>query len=605
MDCVNVADAIARLGVDTVLYSVKMLIVTMKIFKTLLSFMLVAASFMTVSCGDEEDSVKPGFVGNDEFKVGKTEMALVSTAPQTLSIMAPVKPSVVADASWIHVSEMKATASGKVYSCDISCDANDTYDVRTGTLRVSSGKHNATVTVSQYGAETVRLVSVPPSQTLAPEGGSVTITYAATDEVEITAPDWLIETKSRALEEDKVAYSFSGNYSEAPRAGEVIVSLKKDPSVSISVNLTQEAAPKSDNMKSSARELAAKMYAGINIGNTMEVPGGETGWGNPKVNLTYIKGLKTLGFNAVRIPCAWDSHVVDATTNTIDPEWLDRVDEVVGWIVSEGMYAIVNIHWDGGWLEESCSNGYDEAVDKKQRDYWTQIAGRLNHYDEHLMFAGMNEPGMQNGLADKALDAIMKYQQTFLDAVRATGGNNASRCLIHQAPKTDINELSKGAYRLPADIVSDRALIEVHMYDPSDFTIMDKDGAWAPTVKYYWGAQFHVDGSDRNCTWGEESYIDGQFKKMKDNWASKGIPVIVGEYACQNQSASAKDIDFDRWKESRAYWTTYVTRAAKNAGCVPFYWETNGDINRNNGSAKNAYVIDAIMKGAAEGVYPF
>ena len=45
-----------------------------------------------------------------------------------------------------------------------------------------------------------------------------------------------------------------------------------------------------------ATEIAADMFAGINIGNTMEainngVPS-ETAWGNPKVNEKYIQGLK-------------------------------------------------------------------------------------------------------------------------------------------------------------------------------------------------------------------------------------------------------------------------------------------------------------------------
>ncbi len=579
----------------------------MKTLKTLISSLfLTAAMMMAASCSDDNEGAKPEIIGGDgDFKVSKTEMAMAGTTPQTIAILAPSKPSVASDSEWLHASDLRVSTSGKMYVCDITCDPNADFEPRTGNLLVTSGSHKATVAVTQYGSETVKLVSVSPSQELAPAGGSVTITYAATDEVEISCPEWLSQVKARSLQENAVTFDFPGNFTEAARSGDVVISLVKDPSVAVTVSLTQEVAPKSDEMKSTAKELASRMKAGINIGNTMEVPGGETGWGNPAVSRDYIKGLKALGFNAVRIPCAWDSHVSDASTNTIDPAWLSRVEEVVGWIVGEGMYAILNIHWDGGWLEESVSNGYDEAVNTKQADYWKQIAEKLNHFDEHLLFASMNEPGVQHGSPAKAVEAIMKYQQTFVNTVRATGGNNAMRCLIHQAPRTEIDELGKNGFKLPEDGVADRTLVEVHMYDPSDFTIMDKDGAWSPTIKYYWGAQFHVPGSDRNCTWGEESHIDGKFKVMKDNWASKGIPVIVGEYAVQNLTSSAKDIDFPRWKDSRAYWTSYITKTAKNAGCVPFYWETGGDINRNNGTAKNAYVIDAIMQGAAEGLYPF
>ena len=108
----------------------------------------------------------------------------------------------------------------------------------------------------------------------------------------------------------------------------------------------------------------------------------------------------------------------------------------MGWVVT--VYAIVNIHWDGGWLEENVHLAYDEAINKKQHDYWTQIAGQLKHYDEHVLFAGMNEPRQQNGAdAELAVENIIKYQQTFINAVRATGGNNALRHLVVQAPNTN------------------------------------------------------------------------------------------------------------------------------------------------------------------------
>lgn len=362
-----------------------------------------------------------------------------------------------------------------------------------------------------------------------------------------------------------------------------------------------------------AQQLASRIYAGINIGNTLEAPDGEGSW-TRSVTIDYIRGLKAAGFNAVRIPCAWDSHVKGKTAaekrqNIIDPDWLERIDQVVEWVVGEDMYAIVNIHWDGGWLEESCVNGYDANVDKKQKDFWTQIAKKLNHYDEHLLFAGMNEPGQQDqgNVKDNAIDAIRAYQQTFVDAVRATGGNNASRCLIHQTPYTNIDKGISSSYSLPSDNVADRTLVEIHQYDPSDFTIMDKDNAWnGPNnpIKLYWGAANHVAGSDRNCTWGEESHIDAQFKKMQDAFVSKGIPVIVGEY-CADANRNIAGMDEAKWKASRAYWTEYVTKSAKSHGCVPFYWETGSDIDRTNGQIINQYAIDAIMAGASAGSYPF
>lgn len=359
-----------------------------------------------------------------------------------------------------------------------------------------------------------------------------------------------------------------------------------------------------------AKQIASRMYAGINIGNTLEAPDGEGSW-TRSVTIEYIRGLKAAGFNAVRIPCAWDSHISGKTAaekkqNIIDPDWLERIDQVVEWVVGEDMYAIVNIHWDGGWLEESCVNGYNADVDKKQKDFWTQIAKKLNHYDEHLLFAGMNEPGQQNqgGINESSIDAIMTYQQTFVDAVRATGGNNASRVLIHQTPCTSIDRGVSSNYSLPNDIIEDRAMLEVHFYDPYQFVMMETDESWGK-ILYYWGSANHVEGSDRNCpASSEESMVISQFDKIKQAYVANGVPAIVGEYAVTVDRSNNADNPL-KWAASRDYWTEVVTREAKNHGLVPFFWETGSEIDRTNGNVLNQSVVNAIMQGASAGTYPF
>lgn len=581
----------------------------MKMYKSIITAvaLTIIGGFVS-SCGGDNDNPKLEFASGD-FVVSHTELAVVGTKEYTLSIKSPVKPSLSADAQWIHLGE-PSTTSSKVYTVRLWCDENSAYDVRTGTVSVEAGGFTKTVAISQYGAETVEIRSLDPGATLLAEGGVLTLNYAATGAVDVKAPEWLQQIKSKALTENAIQFSYSVNYGEAERTGEIVISLSSDASVSKSVTVKQANMKPSSDMSDNALQLVKKIYAGVNIGNTMECPGEEGAWSGTKVNETYVKGLKALGFNAVRVPCAWDSHVSDKATNTIDPAWLDRVNEVVGMIVANDMYAIVNIHWDGGWLEESCVKGYDEAVNKKQHDYWTQIAGRLNHFDQHLLFAGMNEPGQQDqgGVNSSSMDAMMKYQQTFVDAVRATGGNNATRCLVHQAPYTNIDKAVEGVYHLPSDKVSGRSILEVHFYDPSDYTIMGKDGEWGAgsKVRLYWGKNFHVEGSDRNCTWGEEDYVDAQFKKIKDKYVSAGIPVIVGEYSTSIRKASDfNPFDKAAYEASRAHWNEYVTMSAKNHGCATFYWETGSDISRSTGVAILPYAIDALMNGAKAGKYPF
>lgn len=352
-----------------------------------------------------------------------------------------------------------------------------------------------------------------------------------------------------------------------------------------------------------AKELAADMYAGINIGNTMECPGGEGAW-SMVINQTYVAALAEMGFNAVRIPCAWDSHAKDGV---IDPTWLARVDEVVGWVIGNGMYAMINTHWDGGWIENDTKNGYSEAQNAKFASYWKQIAEQLNHYDQRLLFSALNEPNVDESskaAKEKGIDAIMKYEQTMVDVVRATGGNNMDRVLVMSVPNTNIEIAAEGYFKMPNDVVSDRLMAEAHYYGPYQFNMMEEDASWGKTF-WYWGAGNHVAGSDRNSTWGEEDYVVDQMKMMKTNFVDKGYPVMIGEYCVCVDRSNYKDIDVAKHQASLKDWNVVVTRESKNAGCVPFFWETGGDINRRDGSVKRAYQLEGVFQGAAEGKYPF
>lgn len=356
-----------------------------------------------------------------------------------------------------------------------------------------------------------------------------------------------------------------------------------------------------------ALDIAKDIRNGWNIGNTLEVPGNETGWGNPKINATYVAGIKAAGFNAVRIPCAWDSYIIDKSSNTIDPSWLNRVNEVVGMVLDEGMYAIINIHWDGGWLENKIGTAAKPELLEKQKTLWTQIAGRLGHYNERLMFAGLNEPNAD----DKAgAAALLEYEQAFIDAVRSTGGNNSKRTLIFQGPNTDISKTFENFTVNPVDPAGEGYLMaEIHYYDPYQYTIMEGDESWGK-VFWFWGNGFHQSGSQRNATWGEEDWMKDQFDKMKKQFVDKNIPVIVGEYGAYPQEEKHyANLQTEEEKEivakSRAYFYNCVQKFAKERGLIPFVWDTGELINRNNGQVTKQYMIDAILEGSESVSYPY
>jgi len=341
-----------------------------------------------------------------------------------------------------------------------------------------------------------------------------------------------------------------------------------------------------------ASDVARQITVGWNIGNSLEATGGETAWGNPALTQQLINGVKAAGFNAVRIPCAWDSHANQATLD-IDPAWLARVKQVVDYAIGNGMYVVLNIHWDGGWLEEHPVFAQQVAVNQKQRAYWTQIANQFKTYNERLLFAGTNEVHADFGTPTAENITVQEsYNQTFVTAVRATGGNNASRTLVVQTYSTNMwHGLS--FFTPPVDTVANRLIVETHYYDPYDFTLNPSGSCLS------WGAPFPIQSA---CTWAYESYVTDLFGQVRAKWVDQGIPVIIGEYGV----ATRPNLNL----ASRQYWLEYINRTAADNGIKTFYWDNGASpaqangfavVDRNTGAVVDQGALESILRGAGIG----
>ena len=355
-----------------------------------------------------------------------------------------------------------------------------------------------------------------------------------------------------------------------------------------------------------ASEIFPLMGLGYNIGNTMEVPGnqgGPTGWGNPFPDAAYVKAIKDAGFNTVRIPCAWDTH---ASNGTINAGWLDSVKTVVDLVINNGMYAILNSHWDGGWLEDHVfdGEGYDKtglvnssanAVAAKQESYWKQIATKFAAYDEHLIFASANEPGVNdpwNGGADNGqwafnetrMQVLKQFHEACLKAVRATGGNNATRIVVVQAPRTEIDKSPLLASMYPEDPAgAGYTMAEVHFY-PYQFSLMTGgDEDWGKMF-YYWEDQTPGNDAAHTCSGsalGSKSSIDQLFSGLKSRFYDKGIPVVIGEMGAVKRLDALTGDNLKYHLKARAAWYGYTVAAAKKNGLVPCVWDTGDEGNGN------------------------
>jgi aryl-phospho-beta-D-glucosidase BglC (GH1 family) len=322
---------------------------------------------------------------------------------------------------------------------------------------------------------------------------------------------------------------------------------------------------------------------GFNLGNSLEAVWGYA-YPGPAV---YTEAAKA-GFNAVRIPCAWDSNA-DDDTYQINPAYMAKVKEAVDGSIAAGMHAVINIHWDGGWMENNIGSSVDPVIDAKMRSYWTQIATAFAGYDNRLLFAAANEPNVHN-LAE--MTTLVAYYQTFVDAVRAVGGKNTDRWLVLQGGGD-----TSWFTTLPDDPTPGRLMVEFHNYTPSLFTIIHEDQSWGNAI-WFWGAAYHYPGNHpRNATFGEEGAIDSGYQQLKEQFVDKGVPVLIGEF----HAAGTAGLTGDEQAYNRAsvlYWNKYALDSAQAHGLSPFYWSTpNAPFNYSTGTISDPELVAALTGG--------
>ena len=335
-------------------------------------------------------------------------------------------------------------------------------------------------------------------------------------------------------------------------------------------------------------QLSHLMGTGWNLGNSLEAIGGETAWGNAATTPALLKAVKAAGFGNVRIPVSWKQYA-DAE-DRISPAWLARVAQVVKDAQDAGLYVMINVHWDGGWMQPTRASR--ATVNARLARYWTQIANHFRDYDDTLLFAGSNEVMVDGDYGPPTAEyaAVQNsFNQTFVSAVRATGGNNRLRHLVVQGFNTNIDHTLKFAV-LPTDPTPNRLMMEVHYYDPYHFTIDEKSALWQ------WGAG--ATDPAVTDTWGNEAYVDAQFQKMKARYVDQGVAVILGEYGVIKRSQPGAET-------FRLAWNRTITHSAWTHGLVPVYWDNGatgkdsmGLFDRRTGAQVYPELVRAIVDAA-------
>ena len=331
-----------------------------------------------------------------------------------------------------------------------------------------------------------------------------------------------------------------------------------------------------------ALEATRLMGNGINLGNTLEACDNnvgiktnaplsyETYWGQPKTTQAMIDGMKAAGFDTIRIPVAWMTNATHLYEGdyTIDAGYMDRVEEVVRYARKAGMYVIINDHWDGGWYGMFGSESAETRALAMEayKGMWQQIAERFRDYSDYLIFESANEE--LGGRFDEnsplyCSDSVVTYltdderyaltneiNQTFVDVVRATGSNNATRFLLIAGYSTNIDQTCDDRFQMPKDTADSKLMVSVHYYDP-----------WS-----YCGASSAASATK----WGKVSdyeYLDQQLAKMT-KFTEAGYGVVIGEYGALPGSDGLKD-------NMLAYHTAFLDACTKYnlTNCL---WDCSG-----------------------------
>lgn len=567
---------------------------------------MVFTMISLVSCSKEE-TISGGGISTS-FQVSKSALQFSKTGGETyLYVESPTQPVVLSDQSWLVVSQ-DLSNSARVYKYKVAAATNTDTNDRTASISVSSGSEQITVPVNQVSTE--GLIIETASFEVSADGGSITVKLKANGEYDVTTPSWIAQAdnSTRANMQDyEEVFTIEANISPLARTAQISFT-RGDIVESVTVN--QAAGQVEANMDRTAKELAKAMYPGWNLGNTMEAGdmannftnagglGAETAWQSTQTTKALIDFVKAQGFKSVRIPTSWVmGHITDAENMTIDPAWLARVKEIVDYCISDGLYVFINDHWDGGWIEvegfSKTSSSY-EAVDEtiiadkvnKLKKLWTNIATYFKDYNEYLMFAGLNEPFQEYSLFStrhsELTPILERYNQAFVDAVRATGGNNAKRVLIVQGPSTNISS-TVNYFNMPTDTENGKLMVEVHYYEPWDFC-----------------------GSNATKDWNADASVKTSFESLKTKFVNHNIPVVIGEYGANWQENTESHND-----AIRRFFKSVVENAG-NCGIVPFAWDINvvsypnmSIINRTGLSVWNTPAMTGITEGVAAAQWPY
>lgn len=276
------------------------------------------------------------------------------------------------------------------------------------------------------------------------------------------------------------------------------------------------------------------MGMGINLGNTLEAPI-EGAWAPPAVEVIFDVYKRT-GFRAVRIPVRWDNHTAQVEPYGVDPTFMSRIKQVVGWSLERGLITVVNVHHDD-WLDDPV--GFANKLPRMVA-IWKQISTEFSTANSSLLFEVFNEPHLMT------VEQLNSMNAAVLPVIRA---QNPYRIVLFGGLQwMNPTWLTANPNSLVFPPNDPFVMVEIHNYDPYGYTKKN------PSV-LKWGTQ--EDKSDLQ-----------QWITATSFWASeRNLSVFYGEFGCtHDQSPSTGRLD----------WYTAHRELGLAAGFAMAVWDDDG-----------------------------
>ncbi|MEM9178400.1 MAG: glycoside hydrolase family 5 protein [Pseudomonadota bacterium] len=274
----------------------------------------------------------------------------------------------------------------------------------------------------------------------------------------------------------------------------------------------------------------------MNLGSALEAPSeGEWGYVIRRVDL---ERLKEAGFDTIRLPVRWSVHTDLDAPYTIEPTFLARVDEIMGWAEEIGLQIIVNVHHYDAMNEDP------DTHEPRLEAIWDQLSTHFIAAPETVIFETINEP--HTNMTTARTDALNKrllarlrteHPDRWIILGTAFWGNLSA--LEESRPDYD-----------------PRVMLTYHDYSPFEFTHQGTSWTDQTETGVRWGTRDDVAAMAREL----DKALDVQIRTR--------MPVFVGEFGVYQGVPI----------EQRARWTRSMRVGLENRGLGWCYWDFAGSL---------------------------